>query len=338
MAIELYKGIKVLAVYDDYLIASRGYHLVKYDFHSHRYGAYAKIIDAKYALFSAFKLSRRLLRAEVNRLYELSDGCELCIAKKGIFKRPLNSSIFKRCFKVKRGSRPLNICIDGHGKMFFGEYFSNMEKEEVHIYKSVNNGETWHIVYSFEKGCINHVHGIFYDSFTTYKWIVTGDRTNECIIGYTNDDFKSIVEVFRGGQEYRTCNLFFYHDFVVFATDSQYMRNEIKSFDRKTKKIVHVAFIQGTAIKGGQVGNISFLSTTVEPSEINKDSNSYLWISKDGLHWSNIFKAKKDSFPSLFQFGSIEFPQYNCKSIPDRLFFSGRALKHIDGSSMSIDV
>ena len=47
----------------------------------------------------------------------------------------------------------------------------------------------------------------------------------------TEDEFKTLVEVFRGGQDYRSCLLFFYPDFIVFATDSQYQQNFIKSID-----------------------------------------------------------------------------------------------------------
>ena len=131
---------------------------------------------------------------------------------------------------------------------------------------SDDNARTWHIVYTFKAGQINHIHGLFFDQYTSRIWVATGDRQNECIIGYTEDEFKSFVEVFRGGQEYRTCLMFFYYDFIVFATDSQYIPNKIKRFDRNTLEIIELQNIQGSAIKGGQMGDVSFLSTTIEPS------------------------------------------------------------------------
>ena len=155
---------------------------------------------------------------------------------------------------------------------------------------------------------------------------------------YTEDEFKTIVEVFRGNQEYRSCQLFFYEHFVVFATDSQYVQNEIKMFARDSMQINSLVKIQGTAIKGGQLGNISFLSTTVEPSEMNKDRYSHLWITDDGISWREIFKEKKDIWPFIFQFGSIEFPRYKCSRVLQRIFFNGRALKNIDGCSLSISI
>ena len=43
------------------------------------------------------------------------------------------------------------------------------------------------------KGNINHVHGLFYDKYTQCVWVLTGDRENECIIGYTDDEFRHFM-------------------------------------------------------------------------------------------------------------------------------------------------
>ena len=147
------------------------------------------------------------------------------------------------------------------------------------------------------------------------------------------------MEVFRGGQEYRTCQLFFYKDFIVFGTDTQYQHNVIKKFDRKTLEITELQKVQGSVIKGGQVGDVAFISTTVEPSDVNTDKWAHLWVTKDGLHWEERYKAKKDWLPAtLFQFGTFEFPQYYGIEKLERLYFSGRALKGLDGRSTYIDL
>lgn len=294
-----------------------------------------KVCDNKYALPSRFPLTRRLLRAEITGLYSLPNGDRLAIAKKGLFLQRGGQGNFEKCFVMPRGSKPLNICIAPSGNLYFGEYFQNIEKQAVHIYRSEDNAQTWQIAYSFAAGEINHIHGMFFDKYTNRIWVVTGDRENECIIGYTEDEFKSFHELFRGNQDYRTCLLFFYKDFIVFATDSQYIQNKIKMFNRQTLQITELQDIQGSAIKGGQVGDVSFLSTTVEPSDVNKDRYAHLWLTKDGLHWEERYKAEKDSWPSIFQFGTFEFPQYEVEKI-DRLYFSGRAVKGLDGKTTYI--
>lgn len=298
---------------------------------------YYIVEDKWFGLFSQFALLRRVLRAEISGLYNLFNGDRVAIAKKGLFLQKKGYKNYKLCFAIPRGSKPLNLCISPSGYIYFGEYFQNIGKQAVNIYCSKDNAQTWNVVYTFEAGNINHIHGLFFDKYTNYIWVTTGDRDNECIIGYTEDEFKTFVIVFRGSQEYRTCQLFFYKDFIVFGTDSQYEQNMIKMFNRITLEVTELQQIQGSVIKGGQVGNISFISTTVEPSKVNTDRYSHIWVTKDGTHWEERFKAKKDCLPFLFQFGTFEFPQYNVDKL-DRLYFTGRALKSLDGKTAYIDL
>lgn len=297
------------------------------------------LIGWKYSVFSHVSLVKRLFRAETTGMYNTPSGNRLVVAKNGLFLKTLGCRDFKNCFSIPRGSKPLNICICPSGNLFFGEYFQNMGKQAVNIYCSEDNGQTWFITYTFAEGNINHIHGLFFDKYTNRIWVATGDRENECIIGYTEDEFKTCVEVFRGGQEYRTCQLFFYKDFIVFGTDTQYQQNVIKKFDRQTLEITELQKVQGSVIKGGQVGNVAFISTTVEPSKVNTDKWAHLWVTKDGLHWEEKYKAKKDWLPAtLFQFGTFEFPQYYGIEKLERLYFSGRALKGLDGKTTYIDL
>lgn len=320
--------LKALYVFD-------GYTLFKY-INEDAIGYISCHLRDKYSHYSCNAITRRLFRAEITGLYILGDNSMIAIAKKGIFKCGSVGGYSRKVFTILRGSKPLNLCILPNGHIFFGEYFQNVEKDAVNIYGSEDNGETWRVVYTFEAGNINHVHGVFYDKYTSRIWVLTGDRENECIIGYTEDEFKTFHEVLRGGQEYRSCQLFFYKDFIVYATDSQYIENEIRAIDRETLKITTLATIQGSAIKGGQTGDVSYLSTTIEPSDVNKDRFAHIWVTKDGLHWEDKFKAEKDCWPSIFQFGTFEFPQNAYHE--GRLWFSGRALKGYDNKSSYIEI
>ena len=330
---------KIIFVGKDTCFFSNGYsieiRLRKNNYHSQN----VSIIDSKYYISSLLFITRRLIRAEVTGLYILHNSESMVIAKKGFFLKSKNNNQFKKVFSIPRGSKPLNICIAPSGNIYFGEYFQNMDKKAVNIYRSEDCGQTWNIVYTFPEGNINHIHGLFFDKYTNRIWVATGDRENECIIGYTEDEFKTFKEVFRGGQEYRTCQLFFYKDFIVFGTDTQYKQNVIKKFDRQTLEITELQKVQGSVIKGGQVGDVAFISTTVEPSKVNTDKFAHLWVTKDGIHWEERYKAKKDWFPAtLFQFGTFEFPQYYGIEKLERLYFSGRALKGLDGKTTYIDL
>ena len=340
-------NFKVLSVHSDFLIGARGYKIDKYSLDGKRLEHVGDVIDPKYAKLAGCKLTRRLMRAELTGLYELEDGSMIAIGKKGLFLREGSemkvpnskfqvSKDFHKVFAMPRGSKPLNLCITRSGHIFFGEYFQNMEKVAVNVYGSMDGGQTWKVVYTFAEGNINHVHGLFLDPYTDRIWVLTGDRENECIIGWTDDEFKTLHEELRGGQEYRSCQLFFYKDFIVYATDSQYIENEIRKIDRKTLEITTLAKVQGSAIKGGQCGDVAFISTTVEPSEVNQEKASHVWVSKDGEHWQDVYMAEKDCWPAILQYGTIEFPNY--KEISNELYFSGRAVKWLDGKTTSVKI
>lgn len=333
---RVYKGVKALAVFDNYFVGAKGYRLYNYYFDGKTKPEYVgRVVDCKYSFFSKFKLTRRFMRAEVNGLYYLPDGSRLTIARKGIFRCAAGEKKFYKCFDVKRGSRPMNLCITPTGEIYFGEYFANMGKSSVHIYTSKDGGKSWTVAYTFAEGNINHIHGLYWDKYTESIWVVTGDRENECVIGYTKDGFKTLDVVFRGGQEYRSCVLFFYPECVVYATDSQYIKNEIKCFNRTSREISVVQSVQGSVIKGAQCGDVALVSTAVEPSEVNLDKNAYVWLSTDGTNWEQIYQGTKDCLPSIFQFAMFEFPQYYTKEM-GRMLFCGKAMRGVDYTTVSM--
>lgn len=336
--IGIIRNKKIIEVSQEGLTAVKGYNFYKYTYTEGKWKKYASISDGINSLFSLFTLSRRLTRAEITKCYHLQDGSELCIARKGIFRRDVGANIFIKSFNVIRGSRPMFLSEDVDGGVYFGEYFQNMKKQAVHVYGSHDHGKSWEIVKTFAEGNINHIHGIFMDPYTKNLWLATGDRENECIIGYTNDGFKTFTEVFRGGQDYRTCVLFFYKDFIVYGTDSQYQQNVLKKIDRKTLEITHLQDIQGPVIRGAQFGDVSMISTDVEPSDVNKDPNAYVWITKDGLHWEILCSAKKDALPVLFQFGVFDLPSYSPDYTGTKVYATGKAVKGCGGDTLVFDI
>lgn len=333
---QFYPGFRILEVTDDFLVGAKGYKLYRLNSTDNRWRPLAKVIDLKNSLLSGNLLTRRFFRAELTRHYSLTDGTQLCIGRKSVFRRGPEDKNFTRCFSVPRGTRPLGICRCRNGFLCFGEYFANRNKGEVHIYGSHDSGKTWEVVFTFPENEINHIHGIFQDPWSDQLWIVTGDLGYECMIAKTTDYFKTLNVLFRGGQEFRTTTLYFYHDHIAFATDSEHIPNRIRYFTRKTLAIRDVCEVQGSVIKGGQCGSLSFFSTAVEKSVVNRSKKCFIWVSKDGLNWKEIFCDKKDFLPlNLFQFGTFEFPDYQM-SETQQLYFYGRGLIHTCGKSASV--
>lgn len=334
---ELLRGYVALLVDESYWIVAKGYKLYKYYPEKRQIEYFSKLVDFKSFILSKNKLIRRLTRAEITKLYHFDNDEWFCIARKAIFRYNHQNRLFERCYTIKRGSRPLNLCQNKDGKIYFGEYFYNPSKGPVNIYCTPDNGKTWSTTYTFAEGEINHIHGIFNDSHTNKLWVFTGDDDSACIAGYTDDGFKTFHKVFYGSQKCRICVPIFKEKAIIYGTDSQYEPNYIRSVDRESGIITDITSIQGSCIYAMKLENLFLISTTVEPSDINKDNKSHLWYSFDGYKWYELFAFEKDCLKkTLFQFGSIRFPNYVSNS--KYLVCTGRALKIIDQSTLIIPI
>lgn len=331
------KSFVALSIGNDDWIVAKGYRLFKYLPITGKLRFFARVQDKKNAFFSSFPLTRRLFRAEITHLYHFHNDNWMCIAKKAIFRYNINNKLFEKCCEIEKGSRPMNLCQANDGTIYYGEYCYNPERKPMRIFQSKDNGDTWSVAFTFREGEINHIHGIFNDPYTNKLWVATGDDDKACVFGYTEDGFKTFVKQYEGTQQYRVCVPLFTKDEIIFATDSQYEQNYIRSINRKTGEVTNIQPIQGSGIYAVQNGDLMMVSTTVEPSKVNLDRSSHLWYSFDGHHWKELISFKKDCLKeTYFQFGSIRFPYYENDS--DYAVFSGRALKGLDGKSMIVPV
>lgn len=330
---------KFIALYigSDQWIVAKGYCLYIFSPETGKMKYFSRLSDNMNGVLATFKLTRRLFRAEITHLYHLQNDTWICIAKKALFKYHKDSGLLEKCCDIEKGTRPMNICQGNDGVIYRGEYFNNHPKDPVRIFQSKDNGVSWSVVYTFQKGEIEHIHGIFKDPYTGRLWVATGDDDESCIFGYTDDGFKTFVKQFEGTQQYRVCVPLFTEKEIIFATDSQYGQNYIRSINRDTGEVKNLQAIQGSGIYAAQNGKLMMVSTTVEPSAVNTDQSSHLWYSWDGHNWKELISFEKDCLPkTYFQFGSIRFPNYEGES--NYLVFNGRALKKLDGKTMFIPI
>jgi hypothetical protein len=324
----------VLNVHQNIMYAANGYRIFKSIDGGKVWELDGWIDDLGYSLIAnASRLLARLVRAEITCLLVLQDGSRVAVGKKGIFVAAKGEKKYVKTFDITRGTRPLNICVDSKGVLFFGEYLSNPDRNEVHIYKSIDSGKKWDVCYTFPRRSIRHVHGIFYDRYADLVWFATGDLNGECIIGNTKDGFKTINIFKRGGQKYRTVQLLFYKDFIIYGTDTEYEKNYIYRIDRKDGREYCLQGLQGSVLSSFNTGKYAVISTAVEPSKVNQDQYSHVWFSSDGSEWKELFKDKKDFLhPKYFQYGRFKFP---VGAISDgKIFFSGHALKNFDNKTV----
>ena len=249
-------------------------------------------------IFVKIGLTRRILRLDITDMVCLSDNSLVAISRKAILFKAQNESSFKIVHQVERGSRPLNICQHPDGNLYWGEYFGNSNRDEVHIYGSTN-GTDWEICYTFPKNSIRHVHGIYWDSFREGLWVLTGDDDHESGLWFTKDAFKTLTCVVSGSQKARAVSIIPLKNRIIVPTDTPREVNFIQSFNPKTNKFFNLKKISGSAFHCFADESIFLVTTVVEPSIINQSKNVEVWASIDATEWKLIANLKQDFWSSL---------------------------------------
>jgi len=308
-------GFRALAWSGDLLYASRGYELFRV-----RIQDPAKQISwhsvAKFrpgwnrTLSAANNLSARLFRDGFHAIAVLPNGGIVAAVPGSILTLNPNTNEFRRAHVITRGTRPLHITTVPGGAIFWGEYFDNPSRDEVHIYGSTDAGSTWDVAYTFPKGAIRHVHNIVHDSFANCLWILTGDIGAECRILRATCDLKKVETVLEGRQQARAVAAIPAEDGLYFSSDTPLEPNFIYRLDR-AGTLSHLAAISSSSIYGCRVGAQLFFSTMVEPSEVNRDRAVHVYAA--GLHrpdhWQTLLSWQKDRWPmSFFQYGNASLP------------------------------
>jgi hypothetical protein len=225
---------------------------------------------------------------------------------------------FEATHRIQRGTRPLNICATPAGHVFWGEYFDNKARSEVHIYASTDGGETWQIAHTFAAGEIRHVHNIVYDQWQDCLWIFTGDYGKECrilrasfdvkAVDFKTRDFKIVDEVLAGNQQARAVAAVPTREGLYFASDTPLEQNYIYLLDRpgETHQLCE---IPSSSIAGCRNSQGIFFSTMVEPSRVNPTKYAEVFGSAGGTRWHSLGQWRKNHWPMrFFQYGAVFFP------------------------------
>jgi hypothetical protein len=311
--IATFPRMRALAWRNNELYGSRGYSILRSRVRTHtnaieweHVGHYRPA--AWGSVTSLSRLASRLFRGGFHALAVLSSSHFVGAVPGAIVTLASGETEFRVSHKLLRGTRPLHIASTPGGCIFWGEYFDNPHRDEVHIYASTDRGTHWDVAYTFTKGAIRHVHNIVYDEWEDCLWVLTGDHGSECRILRASCDFKSVDEILSGNQQARSAALVPTRNAVYFSSDTPLETNHVYRLDRCGNLHSAVA-ISSSSIYGCRVGGAVFFSTMVEPSVINRDRNVRLFGSPDGLHWQDVWQWKKDRWPmDLFQYGNAFLP------------------------------
>jgi hypothetical protein len=303
--------MRALAWSGDVLYASRGYELLR-----------ARITDPlniswqPVARFRARwrrrlsvqnNLTARLFRDGFHALTVLPSGLVAAVPR-AIITLHENEQEFHVTHTITRGTRPLHITGVPDGAVFWGEYFDNPAREEVHVYASTDRGQNWNVAYTFPAKAIRHVHNIVHDPWGNCVWILTGDYGDECRILHATCDLKHVETVLKGNQQARAVAAVATENGLYFSSDTPLEQNYIYLLDR-AGALSRLAPISSSSIYGCLVANRVFYSTMVEPSEVNLDRSVRIYGASQGDSWLPLLEWRKDRWPmGLFQYGNAFLP------------------------------
>ncbi len=254
------------------------------------------------------RLTARLFRDGFHALAILSSGAQVAAIPGAITARTTNDNEFRITHTLTRGTRPLHITAVPGGAVYWGEYFDNAARDEVHIYGSSDGGSTWSVAYTFPKGAIRHVHNIVHDRWENCLWVLTGDYGDECRILRAACDFSRVETVLQGNQQARAVALVPTPEGLCFSSDTPLESNFIYFLDRKGM-LSRLAPIRSSSIYGCRVGERIFFSTMVEPSQVNRDRTVRIYCGASEGDWRPLLAWKKDRWPmGLFQYGNALLP------------------------------
>jgi hypothetical protein len=331
--IATFPGTRALAWHNDVLYASRGYSVLRARLGTpasaiawERVGQYRP--KAWRSTTSFFPLASRLFRDGFHALVTLSSGHLVGAVPNAIVTLVPGETEFRLSHRLLRGTRPLHLAVTPDDHIFWGEYFNNPRRDEVHIYASTDRGGHWDVAYTFPKGSIRHVHNIVYDEWENCFWVLTGDDASECRILRASCDFKAVDVVLSGSQQTRTAALVPTRDALYFSSDTPFESNHVYRLDRRGD-LAQVASLSSSSIYGCCVGNAVFFSTMVEPSAINLERNVCVYGSLDGIQWQRVLQRRKDRWPmGWFQYGNAFLP--DGKNTTSLLAVTTIAVEHAD--------
>ena len=307
--------IRVLAWNGDVLYGCSGYTLIAIaarKLHLKGAKAWTPIADFRPAWWrsvsSRSSLTYRLVRDGFHALTVLDDKTMIAAVPGAIVTRTMPSEYFRVTHKVLRGTRPLHITAVPGGNIYWGEYFDNRDRSEVHIYASADRGQTWNVGYTFPAGAIRHVHNIVYDRWADCLWILTGDDGAECTVLRASCDLRTVEPVLSGNQRARAVAAIPREDALYLSTDTPSEQNYVLRLER-SGRVETVAELTSSSIFGCRVADNLFFTTMVEPSPVNSTTEVQLAGSADGRNWQVLARWRKDALPMrYFQYGNAILP------------------------------
>lgn len=204
------------------------------------------------------------------------------------------------------GSRPLYPMVADNW-LAYGDYRTGSPGPQIGISTTKDNGKTWRRARTIPN--IRHIHGIFGDQYSDHLWISTGDSDTESAILQTDSTFSNLRPVIEGSQIARTVFIAPCKDFLIFGTDSPFIKNKLCRLDRDTEETTVEAEAPCSVFYGCQVRDWIFLSCTPEPSRVNRTNKASLLARTPTGNWWHLLDIQRARYSNRHTIhGQIHFP------------------------------
>ena len=281
------------------------------------------------SLAANFRLAQRLLRFMVTNVRPLNNGDLFVTFDKtvGVVRngRWIALDGLARPCRVLRGA----CAVDETGAVSFGEYLPNIDRGPMRVYRYTPGDNKLNVVHVFNAETIKHIHGLYFDQYTTTTLCLTGDDDQECRILRCDPRFEWIEVIGQGDETWRAVSVLFSRDHFYYGTDAEFRANHIYKVDRVNTDREILGEVNGTVFYSKRIGDDLFFTTTAENAPAQKENVAAIWHVDAQGNCTELIKFKKDRWhKALFQFGTIHFPAISDDM--DHLYFH---LVAVDGDN-----
>jgi hypothetical protein len=281
-------------------------------------------------------------RLGIHNLLRLSTGALICVADGVLYRSADQGATFVPTFSEFHGRRPLpaGMCQDHTGRIYLGEYSLNKERNAVRLWRSDDDGLTWHPVHTWPSGTVRHIHFVQFDPYEQLIWVGTGDDDSECHIVLSQDGGVSFEAIGGGSQVWRAVSVLFTPEAILWGTDigigHDDQSNYLVRWDRSMRVAQRLMRIDGPAYYSAQTSlGILAIGTAVERGKNEKDGRVHLYWTKDKIVWNNIRLWPRWRLPGVFGPSTITFPLSNAP--PSRLLFNSNfVMSRFNGSLFEV--
>jgi len=147
-------------------------------------------------IFGPSRLFRRALRLDKCNVVPVIGGF-VAIRQGRVYHYEEKAGMLRCVLKLKNCRNVLtqSIAVVDRERLYFGEYGSNDSRRPVPVYRSVDGGKSWEMIYSFPAGTVKHVHGCYHDPHERKIWVLTGDFANECVVICADETFRDMERI-----------------------------------------------------------------------------------------------------------------------------------------------